>query len=308
MIEAAPIDREVVLLREGRPRNRFARVSVILFALIIVASWLSADLSLGELVSSRRAANLERFLGDIRPYPLQGEPWSWSAARGWAAEVMREKGFEGALSTLAISIVAIVLAGAGGFAFSFLAARTVATPEPWLPLGRAPSRLHGLAWSTLVALARTALIFLRAIPEYVWAFLLIATIGPTAWPAILALALHNLGILGKLNAEVVENLPPASLAAMRGAGAGRLQVAVFGAIPAVTPRFLLFFFYRWETCVREATVLGMLGVISLGWFIQDARARTNYDEMFLLILAGSAIVLVGDLMSALAREAVRRAR
>ena len=65
--------------------------------------------------------------------------------------------------------------------------------------------------------------------------------------------------------------------------------------------------YRWETCVREATVLGMLGIVSLGYWIVDARARNHYDEMFLLVLVGAAIVLVGDLVSAAAREVVRRA-
>ena len=151
------------------------------------------------------------------------------------------------------------------------------------------------------------LIFLRSIPEYVWAFLLLAMLGPNAWPAVLALALHNAGILGKLGAEVVENLEPAPLAALRGLGATRSQIVLLGILPMVLPRFLLFFFYRWETCVREATVLGMLGIVSLGYWIVDARARNHYDEMVFLVLIGAGIVLVGDLVSALARELVRRA-
>ena len=60
-----------------------------------------------------------------------------------------------------------------------------------------------------------------------------------------------------------------------------------------------------ETCVREATVLGMLGVVSLGYWIQDARAKQYYDEMILLVAVGAAIVLVADLASALARRYVR---
>ncbi len=75
----------------------------------------------------------------------------------------------------------------------------------------------------------------------------------------------------------------------------------------ILPRFLLFFFYRWETCVREATVLGMLGIVSLGYWIVDTRARNHYDEMFFFVLLGAGIVLVGDLVSAVAREVVRRA-
>lgn len=134
-----------------------------------------------------------------------------------------------------------------------------------------------------------------------------AVLGPTAWPVVLALALHNAGILSKLTAEAVENLEPEPLAALRGLGASRPQIAVAGIYPLVLPRFLLFFFYRWETCVREATVLGMLGIVSLGYWVIDARARQNYDEMFFFVLIGAAIVLAGDLVSALARALVRRA-
>ena len=72
------------------------------------------------------------------------------------------------------------------------------------------------------------------------------------------------------------------------------------------PRFLMFFFYRWETCVREATVLGMLGLVSLGFWIQDARARNIYDEMFLFILLGAGLILLGDQLSAIARKFIRK--
>jgi ABC-type phosphate/phosphonate transport system permease subunit len=59
--------------------------------------------------------------------------------------------------------------------------------------------------------------------------------------------------------------------------------------------------------VREATVLGMLGIVSLGYWIQDARARQQYDTMLFLVLIGAALVLAGDLASTLARRWVRRA-
>ena len=105
----------------------------------------------------------------------------------------------------------------------------------------------------------------------------------------------------------VENLPPGPLRALRALGAGRVPLALVGVYPAALPRFLLYFFYRWETCVREATVLGMLGIVSLGYWIDDARHRFRYDEMVFWILAGAAIVLLGDLLSAVVRRWLRRA-
>ena len=120
-------------------------------------------------------------------------------------------------------------------------------------------------------------------------------------------SIHNSGILGKLDAETVENLDPRPLTAWRGLGGSRAQIAWFAALPLATNRFLLYFFYRFETCVREATVLGMLGVVSLGYWIQDSRAKQFYDEMVVFVALGAALVLLADVASALVRRALRRA-
>jgi len=53
-------------------------------------------------------------------------------------------------------------------------------------------------------------------------------------------------------------------------------------------------------------VLGMLEIVSLGYWIQDARAKQYYDEMLLLVAVGACIVLAADLASALARRFLRR--
>ena len=79
------------------------------------------------------------------------------------------------------------------------------------------------------------------------------------------------------------------------------------ALPLAANRFLLYFFYRFETCVREATVLGMLGVVSLGYWIQDARAKQFYDEMVVFVGLGALLVLTADIASAIVRRALRRA-
>jgi phosphonate transport system permease protein len=106
---------------------------------------------------------------------------------------------------------------------------------------------------------------------------------------------------------VIENLEPTAPAALRAIGTPRLRIALFGLFPLVLPRFLLYFFYRFETCVREATVLGMIGVVSLGYHIANARDVRAYDEMIVLILLGAVLVLGGDLVSAFTRRVVRRA-
>ncbi len=300
-------DVEIRRLHRRRPRSRFARASGVALAVLVVASWSSEGLRPGSFFTERRLANLQRFLGELRPYPLQDRDFDLSVAAAWAGEVLSDRGWTAAGTTLAMSVAAIVLAALAALVLVPAAARTFASPEPYLPGPRPPGRARRVFWRLVVAAARTVLIFIRSIPEYVWAFIFLAILGPTAWPVVLALALHNAGILGKLNAEVVENLEPAPLKALRGLGASRPQIVFAGIFPLILPRFLLYFFYRWETCVREATVLGMLGTVSLGFWIVDARARNHYDEMFFFVLIGAGIVLAGDLVSQIAREVIRRA-
>ncbi len=294
-------------LWQERPRSGFIRGSLIVFTALIFGCWFLVDVDWADLVSARRMNNLERFLREIRPFPLHELPWSWSAAWQWAREFMGQRGLEAVLATLAISLVAIVLATLGGALGSLLAARTIAAAEPYLPESRAPSRTALWTARSLVASTRAALIGLRCVPEYVWAFLFVALVGPHAWAAILALGLHNAGILGRLGAETVENADPAPLRALRALGARRSQIAATGVLPLVLPRFLLYFSYRWETCVREATVLGMLGIASLGYWVEDARTRGHYDTLLLLVVLGALIVLAGDLLSTVLRRVVRRA-
>ena len=294
-------------LYRRRPRNRCLRYSVCTILAVVALSWLLGDFFTAEVFNGRRLQNLQRFLHELVPYPLQERAFDWSIALNWLENILADRGWQALGSTLAISVAAIVTAGCGSLAFAFLAARNLCAAEPFLPSLGKPDGFKQTAWWLVVAVSRFILIFLRAVPEYVWAFLLLAVIGISAWPIVLALALHNLGILGKLSAEIVENLPAPALASLRGLGATRMQIFGSAVIPMALPRFLMFFFYRWETCVREATVLGLLGFVSLGFWIQDARARNNYDEMFLLILLGATLIMVGDLVSAIARKVIRDA-
>lgn len=294
-------------LRRERPRSRLVRFSMVVIVLLVVASWCCSVIDFGVLRADRAQANLHRFLTDIRPYPLQNEDWDWGVAATWAAETTDGRAGAAVLDTLALSIAASVLAALLALACSLCAARNLATAEPFLPRSRRPSKTLRGAWTALVWFTRSGLIVVRSIPEYVWAFVLLTLLGPGAWPAVLALALHNSGILGKLFAEVVENNDPRTPRALRGLGATRLQIATTAVWPTSLNRFLLFFFYRWETCVREATILGLLGFSGLGYYILQAKAAIRWDELMLWTLLGSVLILAGDLVSAVARGMIRRA-
>ena len=282
----------------ARPKTNFVRLSLLVMALLISYAWIGGGFLSSNNSVIQRTENLERFVGELKPYELRGESFNIYSYLLWLKTMMAEKGWQAAKMTLAISVAAIVLGGILGNLLAIPASRNFASNF---------NRGHLTLSALLVAgPARLLLIFLRTVPEYVWAFLLLSLIGPNAWPLVLALALHNAGIIGKLSAEVIENLPEQPQVSLHSAGASRLQIMLIAVLPAALPRLLLFFFYRWETCVREATVLGMLGIVSLGFWIQDARARNFYDEMVFFILLGALIVVIGDVISTLVRAHVRR--
>ncbi|MCH2105621.1 MAG: ABC transporter permease subunit [Planctomycetes bacterium] len=295
----------VEALYKSRPRSRFVQLTLWSFGLFTLLTWLSGVIQPASFLTARRLENLERFLTvDIVPAPLREGGFDLGALITWTQGVLLDHGLDALLATLAISVLAIVLAMLLSWLFAPLAAATLSTRRPF---DATPGQdLFG--WRALRLVTRAVMILLRSIPEYVLAFLLLAILGPNhAWPAVLALALHNSGILGRLGAETIENLDPQPLRTLTAIGAPRRSLLVSAVFPLALGRYLLYFFYRFETCVREATVLGMLGVVSLGYYIQQARGKMYYDEMLLLILLGAGIVIASDILSAVARRYLRTA-
>ena len=299
-------------LHAARPRSLFVRASLWLFLGGLLVSFFVYDYDLDEAFSDRRMRNLERFVSDLRPKPVRDTAWDWDAVATWSAQRLRKSegerhrvdgGAEAAVNTLAISVLAIVLAALAAVVLSLPAARNLAARQPF------SLQRQDTGWGSrlIVGATRFLLVLLRCLPEYLLAFFFLAIFGLSAWPAVLALAIHNAGILGRLNAETIENTRPSAPRALRALGATRRELVAYAVVPAVLPRFLLYFFVRWETCVREATVLGLLNLPALGRLIDDAEARMRHDQTLFFVLLGVAIVVVGDLVSAWLRKLVREA-
>ncbi|MBA1272372.1 phosphonate ABC transporter, permease protein PhnE [Stutzerimonas azotifigens] len=146
------------------------------------------------------------------------------------------------------------------------------------------------------AASRLLLNALRAIPELVWAALMVlaAGLGPNA--GTLALALHTAGVLGRLFAEALENTPAEPSEALRMAGSGRIAAFCYGTLPAIWPQLIAYMLYRWENNIRMASVLGFVGAGGLGQMLymslslfQEAQASTVIIAMLLMVLAVDAL-------------------
>jgi len=145
-------------------------------------------------------------------------------------------------------------------------------------------------------LSRLLLNALRAIPELVWAALMVlaAGLGPNA--GTLALALHTAGVLGRLFAEALENTPSAPAEALRLSGSDRISAFCYGTLPVLWPQLMAYSLYRWENNIRMASVLGFVGAGGLGQMLymslslfQQAQAATVILAMLLMVLAVDAL-------------------
>jgi phosphonate transport system permease protein len=143
---------------------------------------------------------------------------------------------------------------------------------------------------------------IRAFPELILAIFFIASFGPGPLPGVLAIAIHSIGMLGKMNAEAVEKIRKEQVEALQATGANRAQVFRFGILPQVLPEFLALAIYRFEINVRAASVLGIVGAGGIGMLINEALALRQWSIVGLCLLIIIPVVIIIDLIS----ERIRR--
>ena len=144
------------------------------------------------------------------------------------------------------------------------------------------------------------LIVIRTTPEYMLAYLFLQLWGPSMLPAIVAIALHNGAILAFLSGQ------NANLIRLRlDAPKTRASRYLFETLPRIYGQFLAFLFYRWEVMMRESAILGILGIYTLGFFIDSAIAEQKMDRVILLIFVTAVLNIGIDTLSQSIRKRLR---
>ena len=168
-----------------------------------------------------------------------------------------------------------------------------------------PAAAKGIAPGFIVFITRRLFEILRAIPEIVWGLLFVtfAGIGPGA--GVIALGLHSTGVLGKLFAESLENVPPDPIHALRATGASRLAVAAFGNLPLAAGPNLVYGLFRFEWNMRAATVLGIIGAGGIGQALYNAQQMFFYPQMLAYLLVTCGMVGVFDIVGTQLRKRYR---
>ncbi|NJO23668.1 MAG: phosphonate ABC transporter, permease protein PhnE [Sphingomonadales bacterium] len=142
----------------------------------------------------------------------------------------------------------------------------------------------------------------RAINEIVFALLFVVAVGLGPLAGVLALAIHNIGIIAKLFSEAVEAIDPRPVEGIRATGARSIQEVIFGIIPQVMPLWSSYTLYRFETNVRQATVLGIVGAGGIGQSLYENIRSFQYSETAAIIIIIVLTVSLIDLLSAQVRK------
>lgn len=264
-------------------RRLWARPATLplLIAASVAALWLLTQPIGGDSAWS----NLGRFLGhDIVPRPLRGADWLdpavWAGFASWLWPILRLQILPGVANTLVLSQVALALMAMLALAL-FPLTCTRFNGRLGRPVGRA------------------MLVVIRSTPEYMLAYVLLQMLGPSMLPAVIALGLHNGGIVASLMGRHADALPYRP-DAPRGA-----NLYFYETLPRLYGQFLAYILYRWEIIVRESAIFGILGVRTLGYHVDAAISELRLDVAVVLIVATAALSMAVDALSRALRRRLR---
>jgi phosphonate transport system permease protein len=143
----------------------------------------------------------------------------------------------------------------------------------------------------------------RSINEMVFAMLFVVAVGLGPFAGVLALWIHTTGILAKLFAEAVEAIDPRPVEGIRSTGAHKLEEIVFGVIPQVMPLWVSYSLYRFESNVRSASVVGLVGAGGIGQVIWEIIRGFQFNQTCAVMIVIVITVMLIDLLSQWLRRA-----
>lgn len=278
---------------EWRPAPRRPRlVDAAVGATVVVAAWwfaLSQDGTALPGLGATLARGLD-FLADLVGAGSDA-PSAYASSESW-----RRLG-RLALDTVWMSVFAAGLAGIGALLTVPFAARSLTVGEFGFTR-RWAGRLLYLAVRGLHVVG-------RSVPELVWALVIVFLVRPGLLAGALALALHDFGVMGRLGADVVDDLDRGPLRSLRASGAGNLSVLAYGVVPQALPQLLTFLLYRWEVIVRASVVVGFVTTAGLGYQLRLDLSFRRWTEVGLVLVVYVGLVWAVDLISTALRRLAR---
>lgn len=196
--------------------------------------------------------------------------------------------FDEVVITIQLAFVGTVLATVISLPLGFLAASNV---MPKTKTGKA-----------IVNATRFLLNADRAIDAVILALFFAGAVGLGPFAGTLALAVHSVGMLGKLFFEAIESIDKGPVEAVESAGAGKLSVIRWAMIPQVIPYFITYFLFRFELNIRAAVVLGVVGAGGIGFLLQSYMKLFQYQKTCTVVLVILVLVMGLDYLSTKLRQ------
>lgn len=254
-----------------RRKRMYGGILLVLFVALLASGWMLAD--------HRNAGGFWNGLPQTLDFPAEVLSEAWANRANlpglfWAH-------VPALIETLNIAAVATLIGALMAVSLSLLATRGLAR------------------WPRLIPVFRRTMDALRAIPEIVIALVLIFILGGGPVPAVIAIALHTGGALGKLFSEVAENADLKPVEGLSSVGATWGQKMWLGVIPQVAPNWVSYALLRFEINVRASAILGFVGEGGIGHDLKLAMqwGQGRYDEVVAIFLLLFLAIVVIDRVS-----------
>ncbi|HEX3517142.1 MAG TPA: phosphonate ABC transporter, permease protein PhnE [Trebonia sp.] len=234
----------------------------------LVASWRYIGMGVLPLITG--IGNIFKFVGSTLPPDFYDFPHT----------------LDQALITVCMAVAGTALAAVLGLIVGFLAARNT-TPHP------------AVRW-----VARGLIVLCRSIPDLVFAIIFVEAIGVGVLPGVLALGFHSIGMLGKLYAEAIEQVPQQPREAVAATGAGRLQNLATSVWPQVMPAFSSITLYRLDINLRSSVILGYVGAGGIGFLLNQDMGVLLFKRAVGIVLVIFVLIVLMEYVSAIIRRSL----
>ena len=238
-----------------------------MFFLVLAWAWQGSEMRPWDLI--RDSGNMGKYAADFFP----------PSFKDWKLYV------DEMLVTVQIAIWGTLLAIIAAIPLGLLSASNVVSPWIYQPVRRIMDAL-------------------RAINEMVFAMLFIVAVGLGPFAGVLALFVHTTGTLAKLFSEAVEAVDPRPIEGIRATGSHPIAEIVYGILPQVMPLWVSYSLYRFESNVRSASVVGMVGAGGIGVILYEVIRGFQYQQTCAVLIILIATVTIIDLISSYLRKLV----
>lgn len=259
-----------------RRKRMYGGLALAIFAALMVSGFLVAD--------DRNAGGFWDGLHNVFDFPAQVVGEAWDKADLLPGHLVHF--FPALIETVNIAAVSTLVGALFALALSLLSTRGLAR------------------FPRLIPLFRRCMDIMRAIPEIVVALVLIFVLGGGPVPAMIAIAFHTSGALGKLFSEVNENASLKPVEGLESVGATWIQRMWLGVIPQVAPNYLSYALLRFEINIRASAILGFVGAGGIGYELKNAMSwgQGKFDEAAAIFILLFGTIVIFDQLSSHVRH------